>query len=54
MRDRLAERGAPEAAEMVRISKLPMLVPSMHDEDAFAERVLKAGGHGYVLKEAGG
>jgi DNA-binding NarL/FixJ family response regulator len=33
---------------------LPMLVLSMHDESVFAERVLRAGGRGYVSKEAGG
>lgn len=33
---------------------LPMLVLSMHDEEVFAERVLRAGGRGYVSKEAGG
>ena len=34
-------------------SQLPILVLSMHDEAVFAERVLKAGGRGYVSKEAG-
>jgi DNA-binding NarL/FixJ family response regulator len=34
--------------------KLPMLVLSMHDEAVFAERVLRAGGRGYVSKEAAG
>jgi len=34
--------------------KLPMLVLSMHDESVFAERVLRAGGRGYVSKDAGG
>jgi DNA-binding NarL/FixJ family response regulator len=34
--------------------RLPMLVLSMHDESVFAERVLRAGGRGYVSKEAGG
>ena len=34
--------------------QLPMLVLSMHDESVFAERVLRAGGRGYVSKEAGG
>lgn len=34
--------------------KLPVLVLSMHDETVFAERVLRAGGRGYVCKEAGG
>ena len=34
--------------------RLPVLVLSMHDESVFAERVLRAGGRGYVSKEAGG
>jgi DNA-binding NarL/FixJ family response regulator len=33
--------------------KLPVLVLSMHDEAVFAERVLRAGGRGYVSKQAG-
>lgn len=33
--------------------KLPVLVLSMHDESVFAERVLRAGGRGYVSKHAG-
>jgi DNA-binding NarL/FixJ family response regulator len=32
----------------------PVLVVSMHDEALYAERVLKAGGRGYVMKHAGG
>jgi len=32
---------------------LPVLVLSMHDESVFAERVLRAGGRGYVSKQAG-
>lgn len=31
---------------------LPVLVVSMHDELIYAERVLRAGGRGYVMKEA--
>ena len=31
-----------------------VLVLSMHDEALYAERVLKAGGRGYVMKHAGG
>jgi DNA-binding NarL/FixJ family response regulator len=30
------------------------LVLSMHDESLYAERVLRAGGHGYIMKNAGG
>jgi DNA-binding NarL/FixJ family response regulator len=33
---------------------LPILVVSMHDELIYAERVLRAGARGYVMKEAGG
>ncbi|HEX5398924.1 MAG TPA: response regulator transcription factor [Verrucomicrobiae bacterium] len=31
-----------------------ILVLSMHDEKLYAERVLRAGGHGYVMKSEGG
>jgi DNA-binding NarL/FixJ family response regulator len=34
--------------------KLAMLVVSMHDEVIYAERVLRAGARGYIMKEAGG
>lgn len=33
---------------------LLILVVSMHDELIYAERVLRAGAHGYIMKEAGG
>jgi DNA-binding NarL/FixJ family response regulator len=33
---------------------LPVLVISMHDESLYAERVLRAGGRGYVMKQEGG
>lgn len=32
---------------------LPTLVISMHDETQYAERVLRAGGQGYIMKQAG-
>ena len=32
---------------------LPVLVISMHDETLYAERVLKAGGRGYIMKQEG-
>lgn len=35
-------------------ASLAILVVSMHDESVFAERVLRAGGRGYIMKEAGG
>lgn len=34
--------------------RLPILVVSMHDEMIYAERVLRAGARGYIMKEAGG
>lgn len=34
--------------------ELPVLVVSMHDESLYAERVLRAGGRGYVMKQEGG
>lgn len=33
---------------------IPILVVSMHDEAVYAERVLRAGARGYIMKEAGG
>lgn len=33
---------------------LPVLVVSMHDETLYAERVLRAGGRGYIMKQEGG
>jgi DNA-binding NarL/FixJ family response regulator len=35
-------------------SSLPVLVVSMHDESLYAERVLRAGGRGYIMKQEGG
>ena len=33
--------------------ELPVLVVSMHDEQYYAERALRAGARGYIMKEAG-
>ena len=33
---------------------MPVLVISMHDESLYAERVLRAGGRGYIMKQEGG
>ena len=33
---------------------LSLLVVSMHDESVYAERMLRAGARGYIMKEAGG
>lgn len=35
----------------VRFPKMPVLVLSMHDESFYAERALRAGARGYVMKE---
>jgi len=34
--------------------RVPVLVMSMHDENIYAERVLRAGGRGYIMKNEGG
>ena len=34
-------------------AEMPVLVISMHDETLYAERVLKAGGRGYIMKQEG-
>jgi DNA-binding NarL/FixJ family response regulator len=34
--------------------ELPILVISMHDEALYADRVLRAGGRGYIMKQEGG
>ena len=33
--------------------RLPVLIISMHDETLYAERVIRAGGRGYLMKQAG-
>ncbi|HEY0549126.1 MAG TPA: response regulator transcription factor [Verrucomicrobiae bacterium] len=38
----------------IRLPRVPVLVISMHDESLYAERVLRAGGRGYVMKQEGG
>jgi DNA-binding NarL/FixJ family response regulator len=35
-------------------SALPILIVSMHDETLYAERVLRAGARGYIMKQEGG
>ncbi len=49
-------RGGLELIKDLQAShpQLPILVVSMHDEVIYAERVLRAGARGYVMKEAGG
>ena len=34
--------------------RVRVLVLSMHDENLYAERVLRSGGHGYIMKNEGG
>lgn len=34
--------------------ELPILILSMHDEGLYAERVLRAGARGFIMKDAGG
>jgi DNA-binding NarL/FixJ family response regulator len=38
----------------IRAPQTDVLVISMHDESLYAERVLRAGGRGYVMKQEGG
>ena len=49
-------RGGLELIKDVKAlhGNLPVLVISMHDELLYAERALRAGARGYLMKEAGG
>jgi DNA-binding NarL/FixJ family response regulator len=38
----------------IRVPDTAALVLSMHDESLYAERVLRAGGRGYIMKQEGG
>jgi DNA-binding NarL/FixJ family response regulator len=38
----------------IRVPQTAVLVISMHDESLYAERVLRAGGRGYIMKQEGG
>jgi len=38
----------------IRAPKTAVLALSMHDESLYAERVLRAGGRGYIMKQEGG
>ena len=38
----------------IRAPSTAVLVVSMHDESLYAERVLRAGGRGYIMKQEGG
>jgi len=52
----LKESSGLELIKDLRIRQpgLPLLVLSMHDESLYAERVLRAGGQGYLMKHEGG
>ncbi|HUA37347.1 MAG TPA: response regulator transcription factor [Candidatus Sulfopaludibacter sp.] len=52
----LPDKNGLELIKDIRALKpgLPILVVSMHDESLYAERVLRAGGRGYIMKQEGG
>lgn len=52
----LPGRGGLELIKDLRVLHpgLPILVLSMHDEALYAERVIRAGARGYLMKETGG
>jgi len=52
----LNSRSGLELIKDIRVLKpsLPVLVLSMHDEEVYAERAMRAGAQGYIMKEAGG
>ncbi len=50
--------GGPDGLELLKQIRtrdidLPVLVLSMHDEATYAERVLRAGANGYIMKQEG-
>lgn len=51
----LKDIGGLELVKQIRAinDELPMLVLSMHDESLYAERVLRAGARGYIMKQEG-
>lgn len=52
----LPDKNGLELIKDIRVLRpeIPVLVVSMHDEIIYAERVLRAGGRGYIMKQAGG
>lgn len=52
----LPGRGGLELIKDLHVLRpeLPVVVLSMHDEELYAERVIRAGARGYLMKEAGG
>jgi len=49
----LAKADGLELVKQIKseLPKLPMLIISMHDENIYAERVLRAGARGYIMKK---
>src|SRR5579871_779040 len=48
----------PDGLDLLKIIRaktpdLPVLILSMHDESIYAERVLRAGANGYIMKQEG-
>lgn len=52
----LPDKNGLEVIKDIHVQKpdLPILVVSMHDETLYAERVLRAGARGYIMKQEGG
>jgi len=52
----LPDKNGLELMKDIQVLKpeVPILVVSMHDELLYAERVLRAGGRGYIMKQEGG
>jgi DNA-binding NarL/FixJ family response regulator len=52
----LPDKSALELIKDIKAMRpeLPVLVISMHDESLYAERVLRAGARGYIMKDASG
>lgn len=51
----LPDKSGLEALKDVRAAypRIPVLMISMHDETLYAERVIRAGGRGYIMKQEG-
>lgn len=51
----LPDKSGLEALKDVRAAypQIPVLMISMHDETLYAERVIRAGGRGYIMKQEG-
>ena len=51
----LPDKSGLEALKDLRAvyPQLPVLMISMHDETLYAERVIRAGGRGYIMKQEG-